>query len=348
MSRTGHILVVDDAKSMQIKMLGAAKALGHTAYGVDSGADALAYMKDHPVDAVLLDIVMPEMDGFAVLKAMKEDAILKDIPVIVISSLDDTDSAVQAIELGAEDFLPKNFDPVIFRARVNTLLQKKFVRDAEIDYLRQVDKLSKAAQVLKLGNYNPSKLGLQDISERKDALGDLARVFADAAQKVYERERRLRHTIKTLRGGFGIVILGLVWGLVVPLSKIASDLGAHPAGMALWINLFGGVGCLTIGAFQGTLPSWRGLPWHFLLVYAILGFVASEWLLFFMAGKLDASLISIIVVFEGFLAFGFAALMGMEKPNLPRFAGLALGLGGVGLILFRSLTRLRPAACCGR
>jgi drug/metabolite transporter (DMT)-like permease/DNA-binding response OmpR family regulator len=318
---------------MQLKLLAAARALGHGAEAVDSGTQALDYMKAHVVDAVLLDIMMPEMDGYDVLKAMKADRHLTDVPVIVISGLDDTGSAVKAIELGAEDFLPKNFDPVIFRARVNTLLQKKFVRDAEVDYLRQVDKLAKAAQILKSGNYNPSKLGLQGVSERKDALGDLARVFSDAAQKVYERERRLRHTIKTLRGGFGIVVLGLIWGLVVPLSKMASGFGAHPIGLAFWVSFLGGLSCLGISAAKGWLPQWRAIPWGYFLVYALLGAVISESLLFFIAGKIEASLISIIVVFEGFLVFGFTAIMGIEKPSFTRFCGLALGLCGVIVIL---------------
>src|SRR5262249_499566 len=141
MSRAGRILVVDDTRTSRLKLAGAATALGHQCHSVASGAEALGYMRGHSVDAVLLDIVMPEMDGFEVLKAMKGDPALKDIPVIVISSLDDTESAVKAIELGAEDFLPKNFDAVIFRARINTLLQKKYVRDAEVDYLKQVQKL---------------------------------------------------------------------------------------------------------------------------------------------------------------------------------------------------------------
>ncbi|MFN4143936.1 response regulator [Aestuariivirga sp.] len=333
MTKAGHILVVDDTPSMQLKLLAAARALGHTAEAAASGPQALEYLHGHAVDAVLLDIVMPDMDGFEVLRRMKSDRRLHDIPVIVISGLDDTDSAVKAIELGAEDFLPKSFDPVIFRARVNTLLQKKFVRDAEVDYLRQVDKLAKAAQILKLGNYNPSKLGLQEISGRSDALGDLARVFSDAAQKVYEREKRLRHTIKTLRGGIGIVILGLVWGLVVPLSRMASDMGADPVGMALWVSLIGGSSCLLLSFAKGWLPPWRRIPWGFFILYAIVGAVFAETFLFFIAGKVEASLISIIVVFEGFLAFGFAAFAGIEKPSLTRFLGLALGLCGVSLVL---------------
>jgi DNA-binding response OmpR family regulator/drug/metabolite transporter (DMT)-like permease len=338
MSRKGRILVVDDTRAMRLKLAAAATALGHQCHSVGSGGEGLEYMRANPVDAVLLDVVMPEMDGFDVLRAMKSDPALRDIPVIVISSLDDTESAVRAIELGAEDFLPKSFDAVIFRARVNTLLEKKYVRDAEVDYLKQVQRLARAAQILKIGNYNPSKLGLGEISQRHDALGDLARVFADAAQKVYERERRLRQSIKTLRGGFGLIVLGIIWGLVAPLSRMASGLEAHPFGMAFWVSLLSGVSCIAWSVAKGTLPKPREIPWGYFLAYALLGAVVSESLLFIVAGKVEASIISIIIVLEGFLAFAFAALMRVEQPSLSRFAGLLLGLGGVLVILYDKFT----------
>lgn len=344
MNGQGRILVVDDTRPLRLKLAAATTALGHLCHSVASGREALDHMRNHPVDAVLLDIVMPEMDGFEVLKAMKGDPALKEIPVIVISSLDDTESAVQAIELGAEDFLPKNFDPVIFKARVNTLLQKKRVRDAEVDYLKQVQKLARAAQVLKVGNYNPAKLGLQEISERRDALGDLARVFSDAAQKVYERERRLRQSIKTLRGGFGLILLGIIWGLVAPLSRMASGLDAHPFGMAFWVSLLSGLCCIGWSVAKGTMPRPREIPWRYFIAYALLGAVVSESLLFFVAGKIEASIISIIVVLEGFLAFAFAAFMRIEQPSLSRFAGLLLGLLGVLVILYDKFTGASSSA----
>lgn len=334
MSRAGRILVVDDTRSMRLKLTAAVTTLGHDGHSVAGGGEALDYMKGNPVDAVLLDIMMPGMDGFDILKIMKADPALREIPVIVISSLDDTESAVKAIELGAEDFLPKNFDPVIFRARVNSLLQKKYVRDTEIDYLKQVQKLAGAAQILKSGSYNPSKLGLGEISQRHDALGDLARVFADAAQKVYERERRLRQTIKTLRGSFGLILLGLIWGAVAPLSRLAAGLEAHPFGMAFWVSLMSGLCCTGWSVAKGTMPKPREISWGYFLAYALLGAVVSETLLFVVAGKVEASIISIIIVLEGFLAFAFAAFMRVEQPSLTRFAGLLLGLGGVLVILY--------------
>ena len=93
-------------------------------------------MRAGDVDLVLLDIVMPRMDGFQVLDAMKDDAALRDIPVIMISAVDDHDSVVRCIEAGAEDHLPKPFDPVLLRARINAGLARRRLHMLERDRLR--------------------------------------------------------------------------------------------------------------------------------------------------------------------------------------------------------------------
>src|SRR6185369_11820323 len=95
-----------------------------------------------------------------------------------ISALDEEmSSVIKAIELGAEDFLPKNFEPALLEARVSTCVEKKRLRDIEKEYLRQVAKLTRAATALEAGRFNPSKLGLQDVTRRPDGLGKLANVF---------------------------------------------------------------------------------------------------------------------------------------------------------------------------
>jgi class 3 adenylate cyclase len=83
------------------------------------------------VDLVLLDVMMPRMDGFAVLERHHADPAIRDVPVIMISALDDTASVVRCIEAGAEDYLPKPFDPVLLKARVSACIEKKRLRDAE-------------------------------------------------------------------------------------------------------------------------------------------------------------------------------------------------------------------------
>ncbi len=140
MSTPGHsVLVVDDSKINRRKMEMAAAALGHHTIAVENGADALGALFQHKIDLVLLDIEMPVLDGFGVLQAMREDPALLDIPVIVISAVEDMESIVRAIELGAQDFLPKNFEKVLFAARVGSCLHQKRLTDQRARNLLQIE-----------------------------------------------------------------------------------------------------------------------------------------------------------------------------------------------------------------
>ena len=109
-------------------------------------------------DLVLLDILMPEMDGYQVLKQMKEDKTLREVPVIVISAMDDMESVVKGIELGAEDYLPKTFDPVLLRARIGACLEKKRLRDQEVDYLHNVARVTDAAAAVEAEIFDSTPL----------------------------------------------------------------------------------------------------------------------------------------------------------------------------------------------
>lgn len=133
----GQILVVDDNRMNRIKLSRSLEQQGHEVGLAEDGQQALAMLEQHPFDVVLLDIIMPGMDGYQVLERIKSDPDLKSIPVIVISALDEIDSAVRCIEMGAEDYLPKPFNPVLLRARLNASLQKKKLRDLEKAYLQQ-------------------------------------------------------------------------------------------------------------------------------------------------------------------------------------------------------------------
>jgi class 3 adenylate cyclase len=104
---------------------------GHTVDEAENGKQALEMLGADGFDLVLLDIIMPEMDGYQVLEQMKLDTNLRDIPVVVISALDDLQSVVRCIEMGAEDYLPKSFDPVLLKARIGASLEKKRLRDQE-------------------------------------------------------------------------------------------------------------------------------------------------------------------------------------------------------------------------
>jgi class 3 adenylate cyclase len=135
----GHILVVDDHKTNRLKISLAVKRLGYTVEVAENGRQALELLQAQPFDLVLLDIIMPEMDGYEVLAHLKADNRLRHIPVIVISAEQELDSVVKGIELGAEDYLPKTFDPVLLKARINASLEKKRWRDKEQAYLTEIE-----------------------------------------------------------------------------------------------------------------------------------------------------------------------------------------------------------------
>ena len=119
---SGVILVVDDNEENR-EMLGRRLAReGYEVRRASGGAEALAALETAAADLVLLDVMMPDINGYEVLKRLKANPRLKDIPVLMISSLEDTESVARCIELGAEDYLPKPFNPVILRARVEACL----------------------------------------------------------------------------------------------------------------------------------------------------------------------------------------------------------------------------------
>ncbi len=136
---SGHVLVVDDNRLNRMKLAHSLEQQGHTVTLAENGVEALAVLRRDPFDLVLLDIVMPEMDGYQVLDEMKRDRHLRDLPVIVISAVDEMDSIIRCINMGAEDYLPKPFDPVLLQARIKAGLEKKWWRDQEQAYLQQLE-----------------------------------------------------------------------------------------------------------------------------------------------------------------------------------------------------------------
>jgi class 3 adenylate cyclase len=139
-SERGHILVVDDHPTNRLKLSLGLKQQGHTVSQAESGRQALDMLRRESFDVVLLDILMPEMDGHEVLRQMKSDNALRAVPVIVISAQDEPESIIRGIELGAEDYLPKSFDPVLLKARIGACLEKKRLRDQEQAFMREIQK----------------------------------------------------------------------------------------------------------------------------------------------------------------------------------------------------------------
>jgi signal transduction histidine kinase len=148
---SGRILVVDDNRVNRLKLSLGLEQQGHTVSLAEGGREALELLEAEPYDVVLLDILMPEMDGYEVLERIKGDRRLRDIPVIVISALDEIESVVRCIEMGAEDYLPKSFNPTLLRARLNSSLQKKKLRDLEKKYLQQEVMLRQSEKLATLG-----------------------------------------------------------------------------------------------------------------------------------------------------------------------------------------------------
>ena len=192
-----RMLIVDDGAENRDVLRRRLEREGHAVETAENGRRALELVAQRPFDLVLLDVLMPELDGYAVLDALKGSPATRDIPVIMISALDELEGIVRCIERGAEDYLHKPFDPVLLRARINASLEKKRLRDQEVEYLREVNRVIEAAAAVEGGRYRPGTLA--EVTRRDDELGHLARVFDSMAQQIKAREERLRDRVRDLR-----------------------------------------------------------------------------------------------------------------------------------------------------
>jgi CheY-like chemotaxis protein len=192
-----RILVVDDVEDNREVLRRRLQREGYTADCAEDGHAALEMIGEKPYDLVLLDMLMPGIDGYEVLGRLKDSPATRDIPVIMISALDELDKIASCIERGAEDYLPKPFDPVLLRARITACLDKKRLRDKEVEYLRQVGRVIEAATAVETGGYESETLA--EVAGRSDELGRLARVFDGMAAEVRSREERLRRQIEDLK-----------------------------------------------------------------------------------------------------------------------------------------------------
>ena len=139
-SDTGRLLVVDDVEMNRDLLSRRLKQQGHEVATAENGRQALEKIRAAAFDLVLLDIMMPEMDGYQVLAEMMGDPVLKHVPVIMISAVTEMDSVVKCIEMGATDYLPKPFSPVLLKARVGATLEKKRLRDKEQLWARSLER----------------------------------------------------------------------------------------------------------------------------------------------------------------------------------------------------------------
>jgi CheY-like chemotaxis protein len=143
----GKILVIDDDLLTRKVLSASLIEEGYTVATAENGRVGLQMVREKPFDTVLLDLLMPEIDGFDVLKIIKADVRIRHLPVIVISGEEDLAGITRCISIGAEDYMQKPFDPVLLRARVSACVEKKRFRDQEIRQQQDLNELNKALEV---------------------------------------------------------------------------------------------------------------------------------------------------------------------------------------------------------
>lgn len=157
--KTERILVVDDNRVNRMTLSKSLESLGYQVEVAENGRQALDMVGSDAFDLMLLDILMPEMDGFEVLDNLQANGQLHELPVIVVSALDDMESVVRGIEMGAEDYLPKPFDATLLRARIGASLEKKRLRAAEKAVVEREYRTAKGIQLGMLPKALPSVSG---------------------------------------------------------------------------------------------------------------------------------------------------------------------------------------------
>ncbi len=147
----GDLLVVDDNRVNRLLVARTLEQFGHRVGFAENGRQALEVLRNRPADLVLLDIEMPEMNGYQTLEALRADPKLRDIPVVMMSSVDEVDSVARCIEMGAEDYLFKPVNGVLLRARVAASLEKKRLRDQQRELFRKFATAEVAEELLETG-----------------------------------------------------------------------------------------------------------------------------------------------------------------------------------------------------
>ncbi|RJR34832.1 MAG: adenylate/guanylate cyclase domain-containing response regulator [Deltaproteobacteria bacterium] len=147
----GNILVVEDNRMNRMMLVRSLEQQGHQVACAENGLQALEMVAEKDFDLILLDIEMPEMNGYQVLERLTADVHWRDLPVIMISAVEEIDSVVRCIEMGAEDYLTKPFNPVLLKARVDASLEKKRLRDEQRALFRKFASEEVAEELLNSG-----------------------------------------------------------------------------------------------------------------------------------------------------------------------------------------------------
>ena len=181
LSQNASLLVVDDGDNNRDLLSRRLKKEGFEVDEAENGLQALEKIRNKKFDLVLLDIIMPEMNGYQVLESIKTDKDLAQIPVIMISALDEIDSVVHCIEMGAEDYLQKPFNQVILNAKISATLERKRLRDRELAFIKKLQIEQEKSEKLLL-NILPKaiadrlKVGVHTIADKFE---DVTVLFSD-------------------------------------------------------------------------------------------------------------------------------------------------------------------------
>ena len=176
-----HVLVVDDNANNRKLLSDQLLSFGFSVSLADCGQTAMQFLAERPIDIILLDIVMPGISGFDVLKLLKIDENLKHIPVLILSALDEADSVVRCIEQGAEDFLQKPSNKNILKTKINACLDRKKSRELQDARIQEIEKIQKQSEKL-LSNTLPESIALrlrQGETSITDHYSDATVLFAD-------------------------------------------------------------------------------------------------------------------------------------------------------------------------
>jgi class 3 adenylate cyclase len=196
------ILVVDDSRTLRRILIRELNSLGfQNILEAADGIEAINTVKSNSIDLMLLDMEMPELDGLGVLTELKSDDIYKSLPIIVISGADQFDKTIKCIEIGAEDYLPKPFDPILLRARIFSSLEKKRLRDLDKKHMEML-------------NHEKELLEVEQLKTEKLMLNILPRPIAD----------RLKRGEKNISGSYPDVTI--LFSDLVGFTKMSSQTSA--------------------------------------------------------------------------------------------------------------------------
>ncbi|HLO18101.1 MAG TPA: SpoIIE family protein phosphatase [Anaerolineales bacterium] len=188
-TQPNHLLVVDDNQVNRMLLIHNLEQQGHCVMAAANGCEALELLQTRQIDLVLLDIEMPEMNGYQVLSTMKRDTQMRHIPVLMVTAVDEMESAIHCIEMGAEDYLPKPFNPVLLRARISASLDKKHLRDKEQLYLKSLERELEIGREIQAG-FLPKRLPkapgweiVASLKSAKEVAGDFYDAFYLASEQ---------------------------------------------------------------------------------------------------------------------------------------------------------------------